>query len=218
VSTGAPAEPRSASGVDAVLLVGLTGGIGSGKSTVARVLEERGAVVLDADAFARDAVRADSEGFRRVVERFGGDVVGPDGELDRPTLASIVFGDPESLGDLEAIVHPEVRRAIADGIQTHLDTDDVVVLVNPLLIEMGTHRDCDLVVVVAASPRTQIERSVARGMGEADVRARIAAQLPLEERARHADILIDNEGSVDELAAQVGRLWDRLEAGSRGTA
>lgn len=218
MSIGAPAEPRSASGVDAVLLVGLTGGIGSGKSTVARLLEERGAVVLDADAFARDAVRAGSEGFRRVVERFGGDVVGPDGELDRPKLASIVFGDPESLGDLEAIVHPEVRRAIADGIQTHLDTDDVVVLVNPLLIEMGTHRDCDLVVVVAASPRTQIERSVARGMGEDDVRARIAAQLPLEERARHADILIDNEGSIDELAAQVGRLWDRLEAGSHGTA
>lgn len=218
MSIGAPAEPRSASGVDAVLLVGLTGGIGSGKSTVARLLEERGAVVLDADAFARDAVRAGSEGFRRVVERFGGDVVGPDGELDRPKLASIVFGDPESLGDLEAIVHPEVRRAIADGIQTHLDTDDVVVLVNPLLIEMGTHRDCDLVVVVAASPRTQIERSVARGMGEDDVRARIAAQLPLEERARHADILIDNEGSVDELAVQVGRLWDRLEAGSHGTA
>ena len=218
MSTGALAEPRSASGVDAVLLVGLTGGIGSGKSTVARLLEERGAVVLDADAFARDAVRAGSEGFRRVVERFGGDVVGPDGELDRPKLASIVFSDPESLGDLEAIVHPEVRRAIADGIQTHLDTDDVVVLVNPLLIEMGTHRDCDLVVVVAASPRTQIERSVARGMGGDDVRARIAAQLPLEERARHADILIDNEGSLDELAVQVGRLWDRLEAGSHGTA
>jgi dephospho-CoA kinase len=218
VSIGAAAEPRSASGVDAVLLVGLTGGIGSGKSTVARVLEERGAVVLDADAFARDAVRAGSEGFRRVVERFGGDVVGPDGELDRPKLASIVFSDPGSLGDLEAIVHPEVRRAIADGIQTHLDTDDVVVLVNPLLIEMGTHRDCDLVVVVTASPRTQIERSVARGMSEDDVRARIAAQLPLEDRARHGDILIDNEGSVDELAAQVDRLWDRLEAGSHPTA
>lgn len=218
MSTGAPVGPRSASGVDAVLLVGLTGGIGSGKSTVTRMLEERGAIVLDADAFARDAVRAGSEGFRRVVERFGGDVVGSDGELDRPKLASIVFGDPESLGDLEAIVHPEVRRAIADGIQAHLDTDDVVVLVNPLLIEMGTHRDCDLVVVIAASPRTQIERSVARGMGEDDVRARIAAQLPLEDRARHADILIDNEGSIDELGAQVGRLWDRLEAESHGTA
>jgi dephospho-CoA kinase len=210
-------ELRSASGVDAVLLVGLTGGIGSGKSTVTRMLEERGAIVLDADAFARDAVRAGSDGFRRVVERFGGEVVGSDGELDRPKLASIVFNDPGSLGDLEAIVHPEVRRAIADGIGAHLDTDDVVVLVNPLLIEMGTHRDCDLVVVVSSSPQTQIERSVARGMGEDDVRARIAAQLPLEDRARHADVLIDNEGSIDELAAQVDRLWDRLVAEARGT-
>ena len=204
--------------MDAVLLVGLTGGIGSGKSTVTRMLEERGAIVLDADAFAREAVRAGSDGFRRVVERFGDEVVGSDGELDRPKLASIVFNDPESLGDLEAIVHPEVRRAIADGIATHLDTDDVVVLVNPLLIEMGTHRDCDLVVVVSSSPQTQIERSIARGMGEDDVRARIAAQLPLEDRARHADVLIDNEGSIDELAAQVHRLWDRLVADARGTA
>lgn len=214
---GALGEPRSASGADAVLLVGLTGGIGSGKSTVTRMLEQRGAIVLDADAFARDAVRAGSEGFRRVAERFGGGVVGSDGELDRPKLASIVFSDPEALGDLEAIVHPEVRRAIADGIQAHLDTDDVVVLVNPLLIEMGTHRDCDLVVVVSASPETQVERSVARGMQEDDVRARIAAQLPLEDRARHADVLIDNEGSFEDLAAQVGRLWDRLRSDAHGT-
>ncbi|MGE5227177.1 MAG: dephospho-CoA kinase [Planctomycetaceae bacterium] len=193
-----------------MLLVGLTGGIGSGKSTVTRMLEERGAVVLDADVFAREAVRGGSEGFRRVVERFGKGVVGPDGELDRPRLASIVFNDREALGDLEAIVHPEVRRLIADGIGAHLDTDDVVVLVNPLLIEMGTHRDCDVVVVVSASAETQVARSVGRGMAEDDVRARIAAQLPLEERARQADVIIDNEGSLEELQAQVDRLWDRL--------
>ncbi len=195
-----------------MLLVGLTGGIGSGKSTVTRILEERGAVILDADAFARDAVRGGSEGFRRVVERFGRDVIGPDGELDRPGLASIVFNDPEALGDLEAIVHPEVRRMIADGIQAHLDTDHVVVLVNPLLIEMGTHRDCDSVVVVSVSPETQVTRSVARGMQEEDVRARIAAQLPLEDRARYADVLLDNEGTFEELTAQVDQLWQRLAA------
>lgn len=195
-----------------MLLVGLTGGIGSGKSTVTRILEERGAIILDADAFARDAVRGGSEGFRRVVERFGRDVIGPDGELDRPGLASIVFNDPEALGDLEAIVHPEVRRMIADRIQAHLDTDHVVVLVNPLLIEMGTHRDCDSVVVVSVSPETQVTRSVARGMQEEDVRARIAAQLPLEDRARHADVLLDNEGTLEELTAQVDQLWQRLAA------
>ncbi len=169
-----------------------------------------GRSILDADVFAREAVRGGSEGFRRVVERFGKGVVAPDGELDRPRLASIVFNDRAALGDLEAVIHPEVRRLIADGIQAHLDTADVVVLVNPLLIEMGTHRDCDVVVVVSVSPETQVARSVGRGMAEDDVRARIAAQLPLEERARQADVIIDNEGTLDDLERQVDRLWDRL--------
>jgi dephospho-CoA kinase len=195
-----------------MLLVGLTGGIGSGKSTVARLLQERGAVILDADVFARDAVGAGSPGFGEVVRRFGEAIVGPDGELDRSRLASIVFADPAALADLEAIVHPEVRRMIADGVQAQLDAERVVVLVNPLLIEMGTHRDCDAVVVVSASPDTQVARSVARGMDEADVRARIAAQLPLDERARMADVLLDNEGSLEELEAEVDVLWRDLEA------
>jgi dephospho-CoA kinase len=195
-----------------MLLVGLTGGIGSGKSTVARFLQDRGAVILDADVFARDAVRAGSDGFRAVVGRFGDEIIGADGELDRPKLASIVFADPEALADLEAIVHPEVRRAIADGLEDELDHDRVVVLVNPLLIEMGTHRDCDEVVVVSASPETQVVRSVARGMQETDVRARIAAQLPLDERARAADVLLDNEGTIDELEAEVDVLWRDLAA------
>jgi len=195
-----------------VLLVGLTGGIGAGKSTVSGMLARRGAVILDADAFAREAVRSGTEGFRRVVERFGKGVVGPDGELDRPKLAAIVFNDPPALSDLEAMVHPEVRRMIADGLTTNLDGDAVVVLVNPLLIEMGTHRDCDVVVVVSVSPETQVTRSVARGMTEDDVRARLAAQLPLEDRARQADVLIDNEGSFEELESQVDQLWTRLLA------
>jgi dephospho-CoA kinase len=195
-----------------MLLVGLTGGIGSGKSTVARMLQDRGAVVLDADGFARAAVVAGSPGLRSIVARFGGDILTAEGELDRPKLASIVFADPKALADLEAIVHPEVRRMIADGIQENLDADRVVVLVNPLLIEMGTHRDCDVVVVVSVSPDTQIARSVARGMMEDDVRARIAAQLPLEERARTADVLIDNEGSLADLEREIDVLWRQLEA------
>ena len=199
-----------------MLLVGLTGGIGSGKSTVARLLEERGAVILDADVFARDAVRAGTEGFAAVVRRFGDEIVAPDGELDRSRLASIVFADPAALADLEAIVHPEVRRMIADGIQDHLDGDRVVVLVNPLLIEMGTHRDCDVVVVVSASPDTQVARSVARGMDEADVRARLVAQLPIDDRARMADVLLDNEGTLEELAAEVEVLWRDLAARAAG--
>jgi dephospho-CoA kinase len=193
-----------------MLLVGLTGGIGSGKSTVSRMLRERGAVVLDADEFARAAVVAGSPGLRSVVERFGPEVLTPEGELDRPRLASIVFADRQALADLEAIVHPEVRRMIADGIQENLDVDRVVVLVNPLLIEMGTHRDCDVVVVVSASPETQVARSVARGMSEDDVRARIAAQMPLAERARTADVLIDNEGTIVDLEREVDVLWRQL--------
>jgi dephospho-CoA kinase len=176
------------------------------------MLQDRGAVVLDADGFARAAVVAGSPGLRSVVGRFGRDILSAEGELDRPKLASIVFADPKALADLEAIVHPEVRRMIADGIQENLDADRVVVLVNPLLIEMGTHRDCDVVVVVSVSPDTQIARSVARGMVEEDVRARIAAQLPLEERARTADVLIDNEGSLADLEREIDVLWRQLEA------
>ena len=199
-----------------MLLVGLTGGIGSGKSTVADLLARHGAVILDADAFARDAVRSGSEPFAAVVRRFGQEIVSADGELERAALAAIVFADREALADLEAIIHPEVRRMIADGIQSHLDTDDVVVLVNPLLIEMGTHRDCDVVVVVSASPETQVARSVARGMDEADVRARLAAQLPLDDRAAAADVLLDNEGTREELEAEVEVLWRDLAARAAG--
>ena len=195
-----------------MLLLGLTGGLGSGKSTVAGMLHDRGAVVLDADAFAREAVVGGSDGFRRVVQRFGSGIVGANGELDRAKLASIVFADPASLADLEAIVHPEVRRLMADGIQENLDTDRVVVLVNPLLIEMGAHRDCDVVVVVSVAPETQVARSLARGMVEDDVRARIAAQLPLEERSRAADVLLDNEGSLEDLEREVDVLWRELMA------
>jgi dephospho-CoA kinase len=150
------------------------------------------------------------------VRRFGEDVLGPDGELDRARLAAIVFADRAALSDLEGIIHPEVRRMIAEGIQSHLDTDDVVVLVNPLLIEMGTHRDCDVVVVVSALPETQVARSVARGMDEPDVRARLDAQLPLDQRARAADVLLDNEGTRAELAAEVDVLWNDLAARAAG--
>ena len=201
-----------------MLLVGLTGGIGSGKSTVSRHLAKRGAVVLDADAFAREAVAAGAEGFERVVQRFGRDVIGPDGELDRPRLAAIVFSDEAARRDLESIVHPFVRQAIADGITENASSDRVVVLVNPLLIEMGTHRDCDVVIVVSAEPETQVARSVARGMDEDDVRARMAAQLPFDERARHADVVLDNEGALDDLSRRVEELWADLasRAGAPG--
>jgi len=199
-----------------MLLVGLTGGIGSGKSTVASLLEQRGAVLVDADVFAREAVRAGTPAFDAVCRRFGDEIVGDNGELDRAALASIVFADRAALDDLEAIVHPEVRRMVADTLQAELDTDHVVVLVNPLLIEMGAHRDCDVVVVVSAAQETQVRRSMARGMDETDVRSRIAQQLSLEERARLADVILDNEGSLEELTQEVDVLWRDLAARAAG--
>ena len=194
-----------------MLLVGLTGGIGSGKSTVARLLEKRGAVVFDADLLAREAVEPGTPGHAAVIERFGADVLAPGGELDREALASIVFADPSARRDLEEIVHPEVRRLFAEGSEAYRDTDSVVVFSAPLLVETGMHTAFEVLVVVSATVATQIERLMRqRGMSEPSIRARIDAQAPLEDKAAAADFLVDNEGSLDELESQVEQLWNDL--------
>jgi dephospho-CoA kinase len=194
-----------------VLLVGLTGGIGSGKSTVARLLEKRGAVVFDADLLAREAVEPGTPGHAAVIERFGADVLAPGGELDREALASIVFADPAARRDLEQIVHPEVRRLFAEGSEAYRDTDRVVVFSAPLLVETGMHTAFEVLVVVSATVATQIERLMRqRGMSEPSIRARIDAQALLEDKAAAADFLVDNEGSLDELESQVEQLWNDL--------
>ena len=200
-----------------MLLVGLTGGIGSGKSTVARMLEERGAVVFDADVLARRAVETASPGYKAVVERFGANVLAPGGELDREALASIVFADPAARRDLEAIVHPEVRRMFAEETEEHRDSNRVVVFSAPLLVETGMHTAFEVLVVVSTTVDTQVERLMReRGMSEDAVRARIAAQAPLEDKAAAADVLIDNEGSLEDLEAQVERAWAGLAARTGG--
>jgi dephospho-CoA kinase len=200
-----------------VLLVGLTGGIGSGKSTVARMFEERGAVVFDADALARMAVEPGSPGHRAVVERFGANVLAPGGELDREALASIVFADAAARRDLEAIVHPEVRRLFGEGVEGYAETDRVVVFSAPLLVESGMHTAFEVLVVVSTGVDTQVERLLReRAMSEDDARARIGAQAPLEDKAAVADVLIDNEGSLEDLERQVDRIWADLVA--RATA
>ena len=194
-----------------MVLVGLTGGIGSGKSTVARMLEKRGAVVFDADVLARQAVAPGTPGFEKVVERFGPNVLAPGGGLDREALASIVFSDPAARRDLEGIVHPEVRRMFAEGCEEYRDSDRVVVFSAPLLVETGMHTAFDLLIVVSAPVATQIERLMRdRGMAERDVQARIDAQLPLEAKAEAADVLVDNEGTLEDLEAQVERVWRNL--------
>jgi dephospho-CoA kinase len=193
-----------------VLLVGLTGGIGSGKSTVAGMLGKRGAVILDADVYARVAIEPGTPAYERVVGRFGPSIVDPGGEIDRAKLASVVFRDPDSLRDLEAIVHPEVRRMTADALEARSGTDEIVVVMNPLLIEMGDHERCDVLVVVTAGPETRIARLTARGMQGADARARLAVQMSIERKIALADVVVDNEGSLEELERQVDELWTVL--------
>ena len=196
-----------------MLLVGLTGGIGSGKSTVARLLDRRGAVVIDADQLARETIAAGTEGFDRVVAAFGGGVVRPDGELDRVALADQIFADPERKAALEAIVHPRVARLFADRVEAYRDTDRVVVYVTPLLVEVGLAPAFDVVVVVTATPQLRVSRVASeRGLDPEDVRRRMAAQATDAQRAEVADILLDNDGTLRELEAQVDRLWTELAA------
>lgn len=195
-----------------MLLVGLTGGIGSGKSTVARMLEQRGAVVFDADVLARAVVEPGTPGHAAVIERFGANVLAPGGELDREALASIVFADPAARRDLEAIVHPDVRRLLAEGCDAFRDTDRVIVFSAPLLVETGMHTAFDVLVVISTPVETQVERLLHdRGMAEEQVLARIAAQAPLEEKAAAADVIVDNDGTLEELEGQVDRLWAGLQ-------
>jgi len=202
-----------------MLLVGLTGGIGTGKSTVARMLEKRGAVVFDADVLARQAVAPGTPGFDQVVERFGPNVLAPGGGLDREALASIVFSDPAARRDLEGIVHPEVRRMFAEGCEEYRESDRVVVFSAPLLVETGMHTAFDLLIVVSAPVATQIERLMrGRGMAERNVQARIAAQLPLEAKAEVADILVDNEGTLEDLERRVELVWRDLDTRARSGA
>jgi dephospho-CoA kinase len=194
-----------------MVLVGLTGGIGAGKSTVAAMLAQRGAVVIDADDLARRAVARGTDGFGRVVEAFGREILDSDGDIDRGKLAGIVFADAERRSTLEAIVHPEVARLLAEALAPYQGTDRVVVYSTPLLAEVGLAEGFDVVVVVVADVDRRVERLMHdRGMKADDVRARVGAQLSDEDRARIADVLLDNDGEPARLEPQVDRLWATL--------
>lgn len=201
-----------------MLLVGLTGGLGAGKSTVARMLAARGAVVVDADELARRAVEPGTEAHRRVVDAFGPGVVDAEGRVDRATLARAVFADEERRRALEAIVHPEVFRMLGEELDRLRGTDAVVVFDAALLVESGFHGACDLVVVVSAPEEQRLARVTARGMDEAEARARIAAQAGPEERRAAADVVIENDRDLVALEAQVDALWRRLRDAAAGPA
>ncbi|MEV5320990.1 dephospho-CoA kinase [Streptomyces sp. NPDC052687] len=193
-----------------MLTVGLTGGIGAGKSEVSRLLVECGAVLIDADRIAREVVAPGTPGLAAVVEAFGTDVLAPDGGLDRPRLGAIVFADPEKLAVLNSIVHPLVR-ARSEELQAAAAEDAVVVHDVPLLTENGLAPLYDVVIVVDAAPETQLDRLVRlRGMTEEDARARMAAQAGREKRREIADIVIDNDVPLEELERRVREVWAEL--------
>lgn len=196
--------------------VGLTGGLGSGKSTVAALLGERGAVIIDADVIAREVVRAGTPGFAAIVARFGPGVVGPDGELKRAELARIVFADSNALDDLNAIVHPLVGSRSAE-LAAGAPPGAVIVHDIPLLAENGLADRFDAVVVVQADREIRLARLAERGLTRAAAEARMAAQANDEQRRAIADEIVRNDGDLDSLARQIDRLWDRL-SGSAGGA
>ncbi|MFE2162481.1 dephospho-CoA kinase [Streptomyces lydicus] len=190
--------------------VGLTGGIGAGKSEVSRLLASYGAVVVDADKIAREVVEPGTPGLAAVVEEFGENVLTPDGTLDRPKLGGIVFNDPEKLKALNAIVHPLVGARSAE-LEASAGPDAVVVHDVPLLTENGLAPLYDTVVVVDAAPQTQLDRLVRlRGMAEDEAKSRMAAQATREQRLAIADLVIDNDGPLEALEPQVRAVWERL--------
>ncbi|MEU6276735.1 dephospho-CoA kinase [Streptomyces populi] len=193
-----------------MLKVGLTGGIGAGKSEVSRLLVEHGAVLIDADRIAREVVAPGTPGLAAVVDAFGEGVLAPDGSLDRPKLGSIVFADPGKLAVLNSIVHPLVGDR-SRTLEEAAPEDAVVVHDVPLLAENGLAALYDLVIVVDARPGTQLDRLVRlRGMTEEDARARMAAQAPRDKRLEIADIVIDNDVPLEELERRVREVWADL--------
>ena len=201
--------------MDTMKLVALSGGIASGKSTIARRLAEHGAVHIDADLLARQAVEPGSPGLRAIVERFGEGVLAPDGSLDRAALGRIVFDDAGALGALNSIVHPEVRRLARARMDAAVAADPAAVIVYdvPLLVEAGVDQPWDLVVIAEAPAEVRKRRMVElRGMSPDDAERRIASQASDAERRAVADVVIDTGGDEDRTLEQADELWARLSA------
>lgn len=195
-------------------LIGLTGGIAAGKSTIGARLSQLGAVRVDADALAREAVAVGSPGLMRVIERFGTEMVRADGSLDRAALGAVVFGDAAALGDLNSIVHPEVRRLFRERVEQAQAENPAAIVVYevPLLAETDARDEpWDLIVVAEADAETRVERMVGlRGMSEESARQRIANQGDDAQRREIADVVIDTSGTLEQSLAQADRLWHGL--------
>jgi dephospho-CoA kinase len=193
-----------------VLRVGLTGGIGAGKSEVSRRLAAQGAVIIDADAAARDVVAPGTDGLAEIIDAFGPEILLPDGTLDRPRLGDLVFADPAKRATLNAIIHPKVGARMSE-LEQAAGPNAIVVHDVPLIAENGLADAYDLVIVVDVPPRIQIDRlTKLRGMTRDQAEARISAQATRQQRLSIADIVIDNSGSLTELDRQIGDLWPNL--------
>ena len=196
-----------------MLVVGLTGGIGSGKSTFAALLAERGAQIIDADLLGRDALKPGQAAWREVVDTFGDEILAPYSmEIDRKQLAEIVFNDQQKLGALNAIVHPVILRGIADELERLRNTDEVVILDAALIVEMGLDKMVDVVMVVTAPVDARRKRLLEqRDMSIEDITARMRAQALEEDLVAAADIVVRNDGSLDHLVATADETWEQLQ-------
>jgi dephospho-CoA kinase len=194
-----------------VLLVGLTGGIGSGKSTVSAMLAELGAEIIDADRIAREVVMPGTHAWCKIRDHFGPEVLFSDGSIDRQVLADVVFADNSKLALLNEITHPAILARIADRLEAANHQDVIVVLDAALLIETGLAQRVDVLIVTHSPKEVQVERLTAMGMPISQAAARIAAQAAPEERLARADIVIDNTGSLEDLGRQVDEVWKELE-------
>lgn len=196
-----------------MLAVGLTGGIGAGKTTFAALLAERGAQVIDADQIGRDALAPGEPAWHSVVGQFGDEILVPGGmQVDRKKLAGIVFEDPRKLAALNAIVHPVIMQRIADDLEKLSRTDAVVVVDAALITELGLRDALDAVVVVTTSRQERVDRLVrTRGMNLDDINARMASQASPEELEANADYVVRNDGTLEDLAAEAERVWALLE-------
>ena len=195
-----------------MVLIGLTGGIGAGKSTISTELAARGAVIIDADAITRALQQPGAPVFDAMVQRFGPGILAPDGTLDRRAVADIVFPDPAALADLNTIVHPAVGAEIGRQLVDEAETDHIVILDVPLLVESGRD-DLGGTIVVDCDPELAIARLVAhRGFREKDARARIARQVGREQRLAHADFVIHNDSDRRDLEPQIEALWSWIQS------
>ena len=195
-----------------MLVAGLTGGIGSGKSTFARLLAERGAEIIDADALGRDALDPGKPAWHSAVDQFGDEILAATTlDIDRKRLAAIVFNDPRKLAALNAIVHPVITRGIADTLEALSGTDEIVILDAALIVELGLDQGLDALIVVTAPEKDRRKRlRGSRGMSDEDITARMLAQSSEEELVARAGIVVRNDGTEEALAREADRVWSEL--------